>query len=440
MAVKNWPANAAAVRAVAPAGPAAYAMAMPQAAAGLRERVLLMVLYISVLLSSVAVIEPSPHDFMMPVLFGACIIAGVRFERQVVLLFLLLLIWNAGGLLSLLNVPGQVKTVQYTATSIYLSLAAVMYGCMFTQDTMPRIVTLRAAYVLTAVLASLAGIAGYFQAFPHAEQLFAITGRAQGAFKDPNVFGPFLIWPVLVVLERMLVRRVRWHDLAIVSVLLLGLLLSFSRGAWFHFAVSGVVTIALAFLTAPTQGVRVRIFGLSVIGLAALAAFIALALSFHSVSSMFTERFHLVQSYDVGQGGRFRLQELALAALLKYPNGMGPFEFSVVHGLQQHNVYLQAFMVYGWIGGMSYIVLLGATFMVALRSILVPTPWQPYLICTFATFVGEVLEGFVIDTDHWRHFFLLLGMIWGLGAATVRYRRRHQAAMPAGRLVHVGAT
>ena len=419
-----------------------YAPTVPPpaaAATGLRERILLFVLYVSALLSSIAVIEPSPHDVMMPVLLGACIIAGVRFDRQVILLFLLLLIWNAGGFLSLLNVPGQMKTIQYTATSVYLSLAAIMYACLFAENTMPRIVTLRSAYVLTAVLISLAGILGYFHAFPRAETLFAVTGRAQGAFKDPNVFGPFLIWPALVVLERMLVRRIRLLDLVSVTILLLGLLLSFSRGAWFHFGISAAAMIALVFITAPSQNVRLRIVGFSIVGLIALAGFIAIALSFDSVSAMFTERFHLFEPYDVGQGGRFRLQELALGALLKYPNGMGPFEFSVVHGLQQHNVYLQAFMVYGWIGGVTYIVLLGATFMVAARAVLIPTPWQPYLICSFAAFLGEVLEGFVIDTDHWRHFFLLLGMIWGLSAATMHYRRRQRTFVPAGWQVHVGA-
>jgi len=39
-------------------------------------------------------------------------------------------------------------------------------------------------------------------------------------------------------------------------------------------------------------------------------------------------------------------------------------------------------------------------------------------------FIGEVAEGFVIDTDHWRHFFLLLGIIWGLAAATFREARQ----------------
>ena len=408
------------------AGPPPRSLAMPPATLALRERVLLMVLFFSALLSSIAVIEPSPHDALMPVLGLACIVAGVRFDRRVTMMFLLLLLFNTGGLMSLLNVPGKEKTLQYAATSIYLALAAVMYACLFAEHTMQRIVVLRAGYILTAVFVSLTGIIAYFHLVPGTGDLFAPGGRALGTFKDPNVFGPFLIWPALVVLERMLARRIRWLDVAIVAVLLLGLLLSFSRGAWFHFVVSGVVTVALAFLTAPSPRARMRIFALSVTGIVALAAFIAILLSNHSVDNMFIERFHLFNSYDVGQGGRFRLQEIALSALLNFPNGMGPFEFSNIHGIQQHNVYLQAFLVYGWAGGMAYIMLLLATFWVALRNVFVRAPWQPYLICSLGAFLGEALEGFVIDSDHWRHFYLILGLIWGLAAASAHHRRAVQ--------------
>jgi hypothetical protein len=217
-------------------------------------------------------------------------------------------------------------------------------------------------------------------------------------------------------------------------------MLSFSRGAWFHFAVSCLIMMVLAFATAPTDGARLRIFAMSAIAIATVAAFVVIALSFDSIGAMFTERAQLIQSYDVGSGGRFRLQELALAALLEYPNGMGPFAFSNAHGgTQQHNVYLQAFLVYGWIGGMAYLTLLAATVWTALRTLFVRTPWQPYLICAFAAFVGEMLEGFVIDTDHWRHFFLLLGMIWGLSAATLQSGRRPHVPAPAERFSHVGA-
>jgi hypothetical protein len=60
---------------------------------------------------------------------------------------------------------------------------------------------------------------------------------------------------------------------------------------------------------------------------------------------------------------------------------------------------------------------------VGLRAAFARIPWQLYVIATLATFVGEVAEGFIIDTDHWRHFFLLLGMLWGLAAATDRCTR-----------------
>jgi hypothetical protein len=118
---------------------------------------------------------------------------------------------------------------------------------------------------------------------------------------------------------------------------------------------------------------------------------------------------------------------------------MGPLEFARVHGLQQHNVYLQAFLVYGWAGAMTYFLLLLSTLWVGFRSALVPTPWQPYVIAAFAAFVGEVAEGFVIDTDHWRHFFLLLGMIWGLAAATFRPSRGVQAITPVGMATGISA-
>ncbi len=415
------------------------APAMPAPAAALSERLLLLVLYITVLASSVAIIEPSPHDGLMGVLAVACFAAGVRFDRHIALLFLLLLIFNVAGLLSLLNVPGQEMTVQYSLTSVYLGVAAVLFAALFASNTMSRIVTVRAAYVLTATVIALAGIAGYFSLFPHAHDLFATNDRALGAFKDPNVYGPFLIWPALVVLERMLARRLHLTDVLIVGALLFALLLSFSRGAWFHFAVSCLVMMMIAFVTADTDRERMRIIALGAIAIAAVAGFIVIALSFESVANMFQQRAQLIQSYDVGSGGRFRLQELALSELLNYPNGMGPFGFATVHGTQQHNVYLQAFLVYGWAGAMAYLMLLAATLWTALRTVFVRTPWQPYLNCAFAAFVGEVIEGFVIDTDHWRHFFLLLGMIWGLAAATLKYDRARHAPLPAQRLAHVSA-
>lgn len=388
----------------------------------LRERILLVVLFITVLASSVAFIEPSPHDGLMGVLAIAGLIAGMRFNRTLAMLLLCLVIWNVSGLISLINVLDIEKTVQYAATSVYLAIAAVLFACLFSDNTLQRLTVMRVAYVLTAAAVAAAGIAGYFHAFPGA-QMFAPSGRALGAFKDPNVFGPFLIWPALFLAERILTRRIGLVDFGLLGVILVGLLLSFSRGAWFHFVLSATVMVTLTFVTAPTQKTRLRIFGLSALSILALAAAVVVLLSIPSVERMFEERAHLINSYDVGHGGRFRLQELAVTAVLNYPDGMGPFGFATAQGLQQHNVYLQAFLVYGWLGGVAYIVLLLATVYIGLRASFIRTPWQPYAITALAVFIGEMAEGFVIDTDHWRHFFLLLGILWGCAAASIRHAR-----------------
>jgi hypothetical protein len=400
-------------------------------AAPFTERLLLVVLFVTVLTSSIAFIEPSPHDALMAVLAVVALIAGVHFDRRLVVLLLTLLIWNIGGLFSLINVLGQEKTLQFTATSLYLAVAAIVWACIFSENSMARLAALRSAYIITAVIVAAAGIAGYLHAFPHAYDLFTTEQRASGFFKDPNVFGPFLIWPALVLMERMLRDRLRLVDVAMLGILLLALLVAFSRGAWFHFVVSALVMAALAFLTARRQSTRLRILIAGAGAIAAMAVFVVVLLSIPAIHQMFEVRAHLLQSYDVGHGGRFRLQELALSALLNAPNGLGPFGFASTHIDQQHNVYLQAFLVYGWLGAMAYVLLLCSTLLVGLRTSFMPTPWQPYVITAFAAFVGEVAEGFVIDTDHWRHFFLLLGIIWGLWTATFRQAQQARVAAPA---------
>jgi hypothetical protein len=410
--------------AVAPVYPAPAA-----AATSLRERILLVVRLLAVLASSVAFIEPSPHDALMGVLAIAAMIAGVRFERTLLVPLILLMVWNLGGLLALLNVLNEEKTILYAVTSVYLAVAAMIFAMIFAQNSMRRLTVMRVAYVITAVLATIAGAIGYFQLFGMGE-ILAASQRAAGGFKDPNVFGPFLIWPALFLLDRMVARRIYFTDAIVASVILFGLLLSFSRGAWFHFGLSCAVMIALDFATAPTLRARARVITFTVAAVAVAALLFLFLLSFDSIGEMFKVRAQLIQDYDVGSGGRFRMQELALTSLLSFPGGMGPFEFARVNGLQQHNVYLQSFLVYGWTGAMAYLMLLLSTVFVGLRAALVRTPWQPYLITALAAFIGEMAEGFIIDTDHWRHFFLLLGIVWGLSAATIKAVREQRTPPP----------
>jgi hypothetical protein len=74
----------------------------------------------------------------------------------------------------------------------------------------------------------------------------------------------------------------------------------------------------------------------------------------------------------------------------------------------------------GWLAGVFYPALVALTLVFGFRMVFVRTPWQQTAIAVFAGYFGVATESFVIDSDHWRHTFLLMGVMWGLIAATER--------------------
>jgi hypothetical protein len=349
--------------------------------------------------------------------------ARVQFDRKLTPLLFLTVLWLVGGAMSVIQVGDDAKALQYFGTSVYLGFACILFACLFSDGNMVRLELLRRAYILAALYATLAGYIGFFHLMPHYD-MFLLYNRVSGTFKDPNVFGPFLIYPMLLLILGFLTRGVTLLGLGTLAFLAGGLFLSFSRGAWFHFSLSAVIAVAALYIASPDRRMRARIVAFGVIAGIGIALIVVALMAIPVVHDTFLVRAKAIQPYDVGPGGRFWEQKLALGAILDHPNGMGPFEFSRVFGMQQHDVYMQGFLVYGWLGGAAYLTLVVVTLGAGLRAALAPTPWQNYLIAAYAGFLGEAFEGLIVDTDHWRHFFLLLGMAWGLTAATINLRRR----------------
>ena len=64
-----------------------------------------------------------------------------------------------------------------------------------------------------------------------------------------------------------------------------------------------------------------------------------------------------------------------------------------------------------------------------LRFAFVRTPWQPIYQAVYAAYLGVIGESAIIDIDHWRHFYLLLGLNWGLFAASLAWQARQRAGV-----------
>ena len=107
---------------------------------------------------------------------------------------------------------------------------------------------------------------------------------------------------------------------------------------------------------------------------------------------------------------------------LDLPFGIGPLQFHNYFPEDTHNSYLNAFMSGGWIAGICYPALVFVTVIMGFRHVFIRVPWQRAYLAIFSAFLGTVGESFIIDTDHWRHFWMMLGAMWGMFAAAQRYK------------------
>ena len=380
----------------------------------------LSLVWLTIASGAVVFAEPAPVDALMLVLILALPVVGLVSMKPVLIVFLSLwLIAGVSGLIAATQAFDFARAVKQGAISIYLYIGCFIIAAFIAKRPGAHAHLIMQAYVCAAVLASIAAIVGYFSLLPGAYELFTKFGRAAGTFKDPNVFGPFLVPPLLYVLHLSIHRRLR-HAILPATVLLfltLAVLLSFSRGAWMNLAISGVVYGFLAFTTAATNRQRLKLIVLGAVGLVAMAGVLILAAQQPKIAKILTERAQVVQSYDSGPEGRFGGQSKALALIPTKPFGIGALEFGDhYHHEEPHNVYLTMMLENGWIGGLIYIVIVLLTLSVGFAQTLKRSELQPIAIIAFAAFVGLAIQGLTIDHDNWRHYYLVMALIWGIVA------------------------
>lgn len=373
-------------------------------------------LWLLTAVSAFAMIEPSPYEFFFLVALFVFALTGLRFSQKLLPMAVLLLVYNIGGVISLIPWMDEEPSVRFTAVSVYLMITAIFFAAIMAEDAIGRLETLRRGYLFAAWCGGLAAILGYFN-IAGLYDTFTYAGRASGTFKDPNVLGPFLVLPIVYTMQHVLIGRLGLvRGFAVMSVPLLAVFLAFSRGAWGNLAGSVLLMVALMFLTSPTASRRARIVMLTTAALVFVVVALLIALSFENIRSVFEIRASLDQSYDQGVTGRFGSQLRSLPLLLEAPNGFGPLRFRWHFPEDPHNVYINAFASYGWIGGFSYLALIAATCVAGWKLVFTRSPWQNHAIAIWSVLFITILQGVQIDTDHWRHFYLMFGLIWGLAA------------------------
>jgi O-antigen ligase len=386
--------------------------------------------FLGVFLSGFVINEPAPYELYMAGLIAVWALFGLRISRPIAPLLALLVVFNIGGMIAMTQMEELADTPLYLAVSLFLALTAVFFAAATeAQSQVFRLIFV--AWLSSAVITATLGIAGYFDAFPGASA-FTLYGRASGAFQDPNVFGPFLVLPAIFMLHRLMSGSVARMPLyaAPLLVLVAGIFLSFSRGAWGLLAASSAMLMAGLFLQSASGLFRLRVAVMSAVAVGLLALAIVLVLQLPGVAELFQSRAQLAQDYDAARLGRFARYGIGLQMAMEHPLGIGPLLFGKLLGEDTHNIWLKALLDYGWLGFAAWLTLIVWTLAAAFRLLFRDRPWQPYLLCAYVVFVGHVVLGTFIDTDHWRHFYLLLGIIWGAIALEYRHQLAFRTTRP----------
>src|SRR6202795_2392809 len=373
---------------------------------------------------AIVFIEPSPYEL---VTLAATIIffaTGLRLRLVFMPLLLLLFLLNIGYSIGATSLMDKPEVVNWIATSWYMAFTVIFFAMVLSEDTAARLDMLRRGLIAGALIAATSAIAGYFNLIPGGHDLLTLYERARGTFKDPNVLGAFLILPALFALQSVVSDRLgkSFRSAISLGIMSLAILLAFSRAAWGGLAITSGFMLALMVLTSPSRPQRSRIIVMALVAVILAVALIAVLLSFDSIGEMFKQRASFDQSYDEGRFGRFGRHILGADMALDLPFGIGPLQFHNYFPEDTHNSYLNAFMSGGWLSGVCYPALVFVTAMTGFRYIFVRLPWQRTYLAIFSAFLGTVGESFIIDTDHWRHFWMMLGAMWGMFVAAERYK------------------
>src|SRR5262245_28308051 len=367
-------------------------------------------------------IEPSPYELVTLGAATLFLATGVRLRLVFMPLLFLLVMLNVGYSIGAIPLLDRSDVLSWIATSWYMAITVIFFAMVLSEDTEARLAMLRRGLVVGAMIASLAGIAGYFNLVPGSHDLLTLYERARGTFKDPNVLGAFLILPALFMLQNVVTTRFgkALRSASAFGIMALAILLAFSRAAWGGLILTAAFMLAMMVMTSRSNAERSRIVMTTVIAALAAVLLIAVLLSFDGISDMFRQRASFDQSYDEGRFGRFGRHILGAEMALDLPLGIGPLQFNRYFPEDTHNSYLNAFMSGGWLAGICYPALIFTTVITGFRYIFVRVPWQKTYLAVFAAFLATVGESFIIDTDHWRHFWLMLGCMWGMFAASLR--------------------
>ena len=367
-------------------------------------------------------VEPAPVDAVFALLIAATF--AVRHARPRIPSFVALPVaaFAVLSLFSVVNAADLHRAIKFEFITIYMLALAVWLSWAFANAAWTHVAM--KTYLIVAIISGALGPVALYLPLPGKSTFVYFDTRAEGLFKDPNVYAAFLVPAAIILLEEVTAPRLlAWRRSVVIAafgVVSIGVVVAYSRAAWLNYALA---VATLVFIQATRRGGFKRAFKsialLVVCGLAGLAVLAA------SGSLTFLQQRSHLESYDTQ---RFSNQTSAFSSMTHHVFGYGPGQADVLLPLSTHSSFVRAAFEQGLLGITSLVLLLAGTLVCAL--ILARRRLDVNGVGTAALlgiWIGQIANSFFIDTIHWRHIWIMAALIW-CGYSMVTSREAPSAA------------
>jgi len=371
---------------------------------------------LNIFLISIVRFEPAPFDILCVLLFVFGLVgehlnfSKLKDNKDVVLSFIAFIIVN---FMQLIYINDKIISIKYFLITLYL-VVFCMYTAMYVSND--RIRKLLIAYIASSTFTSILGILGYLGVFQ--SLLMYDQYRVMALFKDPNVMGPFLVPSILILVDdigkKQLIRSSIWVHAFVIAVNIIGLIVTFSRGAWVNYGVCIILYFALKF---KRMGLKKKNYKRVLIYTATIVVLVFVVWNFAVGDEFkyFTYQRMSLQSYDTE---RFAAHSTGLMLVDSNIIGYGPgqFEYTLTKYVRMtisaHNLYIRLLTENGVVGFTLFMLGIAIIFFKLINDFRTKKSYymlSPELLISILS--GIMVNSLVVDTLHWRHFWFFLGII-----------------------------
>lgn len=362
--------------------------------------------------------DPAPTDILL-LIASVFTFASMQFAQpKLKLVYVLIYIFLLANILSMFAIRVPAQAYRSLAIIVFLLGSLFIYPSIATHLGEKYINRIYDMIIASTLIAAVIGLLAYFRLMPGPTMWYFRSEegiRLSPFFQDPNVYSPFVCFGAVLLLTYLWDRTKSLWLMVVFPLAVLVIILSFSRAGWLNLVVSLATLLVLTLFfqrhVLAKQRLLVWMLAGAIVGTIALPYFIEAA----GIGDILQRRLQ-IQDYDTH---RFENQFAALQVSLERPFGVGPGHYvgrthfpESEFPLDTHSIYLKVLVERGWLGFVSFFSLITYCFVMGLRSMRLNPDRAHFNIALLSALTGLLANGFFISALHWRHLFIIMGLIF----------------------------